>query len=59
MENSTKSFAPDRTFVESSIYPESVSGYDFESDYQILRNRQKEGLSNPILKYMAYNFDNK
>jgi len=28
-------------------------------DYKILARREKEGLSNPILKYMADNFDNK
>lgn len=28
-------------------------------DYEILKNREKEGLLNPVYKYMADNFDNK
>lgn len=31
--------------------------YDFEKDYSVLRNRNKEGLINPVLRYMADNFD--
>lgn len=31
--------------------------YDFEKDYKILRNRETEGVSNPILIYMAKNKD--
>lgn len=41
------------------VYPYTVKEYDFEHDYNILKDRKKEGLHNPALKYMADNFDNK
>lgn len=38
-------------------YPESVRDYDIESDFDILKDRNTDGVKNPILKYMADNFD--
>lgn len=43
--------------IEGFDYPESVKEYEIQNDFQILKNRSIEGVHNPILKYMADNFN--
>lgn len=45
--------------IKFDYYPESVQAYDFEHDYRLLKDRITTGVRNPILLYMAYNFDKK
>lgn len=55
-EKSEKKFVFEEFVGQEDFYSNT---YDFEKDYEILRNRETEGVVNPILKIMAKNKDGK
>lgn len=55
-ESSGNKFMFEEIVLEDEL---DYSTYDFEKDYEILKDRKTEGVSNPILIYMAENKDGK
>lgn len=51
-------FLYENSYFDNDDFEYSLN-YDFEKDYNILKDRNSDNLENPVLKYMVDNFDNK